>query len=124
MPDEPVCIGDKITLSKYEKGASMFIVHVSIQVKPGDIDDFIDATLANAKSSIQEQGIIRFDFLQESDRPDHFMLVEVYRTKEDPARHKDTDHYKRWKETVTDMMAVPRTKQIYKPIFPGEDEWQ
>lgn len=123
MPDDPVCIGDKINLLTYEKGASMFIVHVFIQVKPGDIDDFIDATLANAKSSIQEPGIIRFDFLQESGRPDQFLLVEVYRTKEDPARHKDTDHYKRWKETVTDMMAVPRTKQIYKPIFPGEDEW-
>ena len=101
----------------------MFIVHVFITVKPGDVDDFIEATVANTKASVQEPGIIRFDVLQESDRPDHFLLVEVYRTKEDPARHKETDHYKRWKESVAEMMAVPRTKQIYSPLFPGEEAW-
>lgn len=101
----------------------MFIVHVFIQVKPADVDDFIDATLKNAKASVHEPGVIRFDVLQEKERPDHFLLVEVYRTKDDTARHKETDHYNRWNEAVADMMAVPRTKQIYDPLFPGEGEW-
>lgn len=101
----------------------MFIVHVFVQVKPGDLEDFLEATLANAKASVKEPGIIRFDVLQESDNTDHFLLVEVYRTKEDTTRHKETDHYKKWNKTVADMMAIPRTKRIYDPIFPGEDKW-
>lgn len=99
----------------------MFIIHVFIQVKPADVDDFIDETLKNAKASVQEPGIIRFDVLQEKERPDHFLLVEVYRTKEDTARHKETNHYNRWNESVAEMMAVPRTKQIYDPLFFGDD---
>lgn len=101
----------------------MHIVHVFVQVKPGDVDGFIDATLKNAKASVQEPGIVRFDVLQEKERLDRFLLLEVYRTKDDTARHKETDHYNRWNETVADMMAVPRTKQIYVPLYPGEDEW-
>lgn len=101
----------------------MFIVHVFIQVKPSDVDDFIDATLKNAKASVQEPGIIRFDVLHENERPDHFLLVEVYRTKDDTTRHKETDHYRHWNKAVAGMMAVPRTKTIYNSIFPGEDEW-
>lgn len=101
----------------------MFIVHVFVQVKPDDVDGFVEASLANAKASLQEPGIIRFDVLQERDRPDHFLLVEVYRTRDDTARHKETEHYRRWKETVSDMMAKPRTKKIYDPLFPGEEEW-
>jgi quinol monooxygenase YgiN len=99
----------------------MFIVHVFIQVKPGDVEDFIKATLANAKASVQEPGILRFDVLQNHDDKHHFVLVEVYRTKDDTARHKETDHYKLWNETVVDMMAVPRSKQIYTGLYTGED---
>ena len=101
----------------------MFVVHVFIQVKDDVVDEFVKATLANAEASLQEPGILRFDVLQARDRANHFVLVEVYRTKHDPARHKETEHYNLWNQTVADMMAVPRTKQIYDPLFPGEDGW-
>lgn len=99
----------------------MYIVHVFIEVKPGDVQDFIEATLANAKASIQEAGIERFDVLQNSDDSTRFLLVEVYRTKNDTTRHKETSHYKLWKDTVEEMMAVPRTKQIYNGLFVREN---
>ena len=101
----------------------MLILHVFIQVKSKKIDRFIETTLANATASRKEPGIIKFDVFQEKDRPEHFLLVEVYRTKDDPARHKETEHYKLWKETVSDMMAVPRTKKVYDLISPGEEQW-
>jgi quinol monooxygenase YgiN len=101
----------------------MLIVHVFIQVKSGDVEKFIKATLANAKASIKEPGILRFDVLQDREDVHQFVLVEVYRTKDDPARHKETEHYKRWNETVEEMMAVPRYKKIYKSVYPGEDGW-
>jgi quinol monooxygenase YgiN len=101
----------------------MLVVNVFIQVKPEDLDAFIIATLENAKNSLNEPGIARFDVLQSPEEPNHFMLNEVYRTKEDTGKHKQTKHYQVWKEAVEDMMAAPRTKKIYYSIFPDEAGW-
>lgn len=101
----------------------MFIVHVFVHVKPESVDAFKVATLENARNSVQEPGIARFDVVQQLDAPTHFVLVEVYRTDADPARHKETAHYKRWRETVADMMAEDRYSIKYHNVFPGEEGW-
>lgn len=101
----------------------MLIVHVFVHVKPEQIDAFRDATLENAQNSIQEAGIARFDILQQSDEPARFVLVEVYRTLDDPGRHKATEHYQKWRDTVADMMAEPRTSIKYTNVFPDEAGW-
>lgn len=101
----------------------MYIVHVFVQVKPDCIVKFREATLINARASLQEPGIVRFDVLQEEGNPESFLLVEVYRTKDDPARHKQTDHYHQWQTDVEEMIAVPRTKKIYENIFPENQGW-
>ncbi|MDZ8117998.1 putative quinol monooxygenase [Pontiella agarivorans] len=100
----------------------MFIVHVFIHVKPDCVDAFKTATLENVRNSIHEPGIARFDFLQDAD-PNRFVLVEVYRTPEDAGRHKETAHYARWRDTVADMMAKPRSSVKYTNIAPGEEGW-
>ncbi|MFN8530972.1 MAG: antibiotic biosynthesis monooxygenase [Anaerolineae bacterium] len=102
----------------------LHIIHVQIQVKPEVIDAFITATLENGRSSIQEPGIIRFDFLQDAADPTHFTLVEVYRTPEDQQRHRETAHYLKWRDTVADMMAAPRTFIKYVNLLPGDAEWE
>jgi autoinducer 2-degrading protein len=100
----------------------MFIVHVFIHVKPDCLDAFKAATLANVQNSIQEPGIARFDFLQDSD-PNRFVLVEVYRTPAAAAAHKDTPHYMVWRDAVEHMMAEPRSSTKYVNIAPGEAGW-
>ncbi|MBW1735022.1 MAG: antibiotic biosynthesis monooxygenase [Deltaproteobacteria bacterium] len=101
----------------------MFIVHVFVHVRSEDIAAFKDATLENARNSIQEPGIARFDVMQQQDDPTRFLLVEVYRTPDDPARHKETEHYKKWRDTVAPMMAEPRTSVKYTNVFPDEKGW-
>lgn len=101
----------------------MFIVHVFIHVKPDRVETFKIASIENAKSSIQEPGIARFDFIQQSDDPARFVLVEVYRTPSDPAKHKETAHYKKWAATVQDMLAEPRTRIIYDNLYPQDVGW-
>ena len=101
----------------------MLIVHVDVNVKPESVDAFIAATVENASASIQEPGIARFDVIQDQADPTHFVLVEVYRTADDPARHKATAHYATWRDAVTDMMARPRTSVKYANCFPDEDGW-
>jgi len=101
----------------------MQIVHVHVHVKPDSTDAFKRATLANAQESVQEPGIARFDVIQNQENPSHFVLVEVYRTADDPARHKDTAHYQIWRDTVADMMAEPRSAVKFDNSFPDDQGW-
>ena len=101
----------------------MFIVHVHVHVKPEFVEAFREATLENARNSVKEPGIARFDVIQQLDDPTRFVLVEVYRTSEDPAKHKETAHYKRWRDTVAEMMAEPRTSIKYANVFPDDEGW-
>ena len=102
---------------------TMFIVHVFVHVKPDRIEEFKKATLENARNSVLEPGIARFDVVQHLEDPARFILVEVYRTPEDPARHKETAHYQTWRDTVEDMMAESRTSIKLTNLFPDEKGW-
>jgi quinol monooxygenase YgiN len=101
----------------------MLIVHVYVHVKEGSIDDFRQATIENARNSVQEPGIARFDVVQRQDDPSRFVLVEAYRTPGDPAEHKKTAHYQKWREAVADMMAEPRASVKCREVFPDQAGW-
>jgi autoinducer 2-degrading protein len=101
----------------------MFIVHVFAQVKPDQVEAFKTATLENARNSVQEPGVARFDVIQQQDKPTRFVLVEVYRTSDDPARHKETAHYQKWRDTVAPMMAEPRSAIKYNNLYPDDQGW-
>ncbi|MBZ0302007.1 MAG: antibiotic biosynthesis monooxygenase [Anaerolineae bacterium] len=101
----------------------MLVVQVHVHVKPEYIDAFRKATIANASQSVQEPGIARFDFIQQEEDPSRFVLVEVYRDAQAPAAHKETMHYQTWRDTVTVMMAEPRTSVKYHNIFPDDGGW-
>ena len=101
----------------------MHIVLVHIHVKPEKLEEFIAATIENARNSILEAGVVRFDFLQQSDDPTQFTLVEVYQRPEDQLSHRETKHYLIWRDTATEMMAEPRIGIKYKNILPHDEEW-
>jgi quinol monooxygenase YgiN len=98
----------------------MLIVHVDVHVKPESIDAFAAASRENAACSVQEPGIARFDVLADREDPTRFVLVEVYRTADDPARHKETAHYRRWRDAVEPMMAEPRRSRKLSAVFPDD----
>jgi (4S)-4-hydroxy-5-phosphonooxypentane-2,3-dione isomerase len=101
----------------------MLIVHVHVQVKPDSVAEFIAATLANARASVREPGIARFDVVQQQDDPVQFVLVEVYRTQEATAAHKQTAHYAQWRDAVEPMMAAPRQRILFNAIHPDPQGW-
>ena len=102
----------------------MLIVHVNVHVKADSVDAFKTATIENARLSVQEPGIARFDVVQQDDDPTQFVLIEIYRTAEDPARHKETAHYAIWRDTVASMMAEPRRSVKYRELFPELALWE
>jgi autoinducer 2-degrading protein len=102
----------------------MLIVHVHVHVKADQVEAFRAASVENARQSVREPGIARFDVIQQQDDSTRFVLVEVYRTAGDPAEHKETAHYKKWRDAVESMMAEPRTSVKYTNVFPGESGWE
>lgn len=102
----------------------MHIVLVYVHVKPEEIETFKLATMENARNSINEPGIVRFDFLQTAEDPTQFVLVEVYRSPDDQLKHRETPHYNVWKDTVANMMVEPRKGVKYTNLFPEDDAWK
>ena len=101
----------------------MLIVHVHVRVKPEFVDGFRAATIENARASVKEPGIARFDVIQQTDDPTRFVLVEVYRSTEATAHHKETAHYAAWRDVAEPMMAEERTRVRYSNVFPPDEGW-
>jgi len=101
----------------------MLVVHVHARVKPECIEAFKAATQENARQSVREPGVARFDVVQQTDDPTRFVLVEAYRTPDAPAHHKETAHYAKWRDTVASMMAEPRSSVKFTNVFPNDPEW-
>jgi quinol monooxygenase YgiN len=101
----------------------MLVAIINVHVKPEYIEPFKIVSRDNASNSIHEPGVIRFDVYQQSDDPSRFTLLEIYRTEDDPVRHRETAHYARWRDTVAVMMVEPRIRTTYNVFFPPESEW-
>ncbi len=101
----------------------LVVIHVHVRVKPASVNAFRQATRENAEQSLREPGIARFDAVQDSEDPTSFVLVEVYRDAQAPAAHKDTAHYKKWRDAVAEMMAEPRSSRRYVNVFPEDARW-
>lgn len=101
----------------------MLVIHVQVHVKPEFVEPFKQATLANARESVKEPGVARFDVVQQQDDPARFVLVEAYRSAEANAAHKETKHYLAWRDAVAPMMAQPRASVKFTNIFPEDKGW-
>ena len=100
----------------------MLVVHVHVHVKPECVEAFKQATLANARESLKEPGVARFDVVQQQDDPSRFVLVEAYRDIAAAAAHKVTKHYPVWRDTVAPMMAEPRYSVKFNSVFPDDKD--
>src|SRR5215470_17271323 len=101
----------------------MWIVHVHVHVKPEHVEEFKEATIENARNSVKEPGIARFDVIQQAEDATRFVLSEVYRTKDATLAHRETAHYHAWLAKVTPWLVEERTRVAYTNVYPGEDGW-
>ncbi len=101
----------------------MVILKVDIHIRPECVHQFIEATIENARNSALEPGVARFDFVQLIEDPTRFLLWEVYRDEASVAAHKETAHFKTWAAAVADMFVIPRTRGLYRSVFPAYSNW-
>jgi autoinducer 2-degrading protein len=103
----------------------MIVRLIDVYVRDEHVDAFSEATLRNRDGSIREPGVLRFDVLQVEGEPTHFVLFEVYRDEPATQEHKQTAHYKTWRETVEPMMAKPRGSTACAVVAPRDpQEWR
>ena len=98
----------------------MLVVHVHARVRPEQVADFLAASLVNARESLAEPGVLRFDVIQDQADPAHAVLVEIYRDEQAAADHKLTPHYATWRDAVAEMMAEPRASTRFSAVFPSD----
>jgi (4S)-4-hydroxy-5-phosphonooxypentane-2,3-dione isomerase len=98
----------------------MYAVAVTVFVKAQFVEPFVEATLDNARNTRKELGNVRFDVLRAEEDANRFLFYEVYREKEDFAKHQQTEHYLRWKNRVADWMAQPRQGVRHTAVFFGD----
>lgn len=101
----------------------MHILHVHIHVKPQHLEEFRAATDDNASKSRLEPGVVRFDVLEQADDPTRVVFVEVYRSAEDHAKHRETQHYNTWNAKTADWLVEPRTRTIFRNVSPADQDW-
>lgn len=101
----------------------MYIVQVFIHVKPDKAAEFEAITIENARQSVKEPLIARFDLIRQADDPTRYVLLEVYRAQEGHAKHKETEHYKRWQKIAEPLMAEPRSRIIGVNVHPDDSGW-
>lgn len=102
----------------------MYVLQVFCRVKQEYVDAFMVASMDNARNSVLEPGVVRFDFHQQLDDPTRFTIIEVYRDAQAPARHRETAHYLRWRDTVADMLEEARTRVEYRNVYPEDSTWK
>lgn len=88
--------------------AEAFVTFVHVHVIPGAEETFLEASRMNAANSRQEDGVTRFDVVQEIEDPTRFMLIEGYVSEDAVTAHRTTAHYAAWRSAVDDLMAEQR----------------
>jgi autoinducer 2-degrading protein len=88
--------------------AEAFVTFVHVHVIPGAEDTFLEASRTNAANSRKEEGVTRFDVVQEIEDPTRFMLIEGYVSEDAVTAHRGTAHYATWRKAVDDLMAEQR----------------
>lgn len=94
----------------------MHILHVFFNVKPEYIERFKEISTQNANNSINETGVIAFEVLQQQEDASKFVFNEVYKAPEDHLKHRETEHFKKWKSIVGELLEEPYTALKYNKI--------
>ena len=103
----------------------MYILMVRLKVKEDRIDDFIAASIGDARGSVlNEPGCRRFDIIQAADDPTSFAFCEVYNDEDAFDAHTTYPHFKEWDAAVKGMFDGDPEVSFCKPVFPrGDANW-
>ncbi len=102
----------------------MYVLTVTIRIKPEHREAFIDSMLGDAMGSVaDEPGCLRFDVIQDEDDPNKLYLHEVYKDRKAFENHLQMPHFIKWRDTVKDWFAAPVESGRGHSVFPKDSDW-
>ena len=104
----------------------MYVLVVSLKVKPERRDDFLTAAQEDSRGSRDDEpGCLRFDVVEDNAEPNHFFFYEVYRDESDLKAHTEAPHYRIWRQAVeSGVLAEPAVVTRCRSHFPTDAGWK
>jgi quinol monooxygenase YgiN len=99
---------------KSEPGAIYVVTHVD--VPPPKKDECIAALKALVDASRKEPGSVRFDIFQQGSRPNHFSVVEIWKSQAAYDAHITAADTKKFRDQLTPMSGALYDERLYKAI--------
>ena len=103
----------------------MVVLHVTIQVKPEHVAEFLEIARYDAeRSQKDEPGCLRFDVIGDRDNSNRFYFYEVYRDDAALEAHRQTPHFKFYFEKTQPWLAAPPERRFGKNLIPSDTDWR
>jgi autoinducer 2-degrading protein len=91
----------------------MFVLVVHLEVKPENVDAFMNGLSENARNARKEPGCKQFDVLVDPKDKTKMMLYEVYSDEKAFEAHQQTPHFKKYLADAVPLLAS-RARSVWK----------
>ena len=99
---------------KNGRGAIVVVTHVD--VPPPKKDECIAALKTLVADSRRDAGSVRFDVFQQGNRPNHFSVVEIWKSQSAYEAHITAVSTKKFRDQLTPMSGALYDERLYKAI--------
>jgi len=101
---------------KAEARSGALYVVTYVDVFPNFTEDTMKALRQFASDSRKDQGLMRFEFLQDVVRTNHFSIVEVWQNRQAYDAHLTQEHSKRFREKIQPGLGSPFDERLYNLV--------
>ncbi|EMJ97949.1 putative quinol monooxygenase [Leptospira sp. WS58.C1] len=102
----------------------MIVTVSSYKILPERIQEFLEISSELSRESLKENGVLRFDLLQNDGDEGRFLIIEAYESESKRKSHLETPHFVNWRRTVPEMFSQGTTTVYYKPLSPKPEDWK
>jgi quinol monooxygenase YgiN len=111
-------VHNALTLAKASDGKVRrpYYAVTHVDVPPPRKDDCIALLNKLAEASRKDDGNVRFDIVQQTSRPNHFTVFEVWKSKKAFDAHSMTAHVREFRDKLTPMSGALYDERLYKAM--------
>jgi quinol monooxygenase YgiN len=113
--DERLHTGFAVGQSKATGAGSVYVL-THVDLIGAKKDEGLAAIKQLSIDSAQDAGILRYDILQQSSRPNHLTLVEVWRLRDALEKHEAAAHTRKFREVILPMIGSLYDQRLYQTI--------
>jgi len=113
--DERLHTGFAVGQSKASGAGSVYVL-THVDLIGAKKDEGLAAIKQLSSDSAQDAGVLRYDVLQQSNRPNHLTLVEVWRGNDALEKHQVAAHTRKFREALLPMSGSLYDQRIYRKI--------